>query len=112
MAALLAAIANAVTGGLVALFGSWRIVLFGLLTAVVGILLYNLVCDVIEEMLQWLLAELNGMQAPDGTPSTAYQFAGLAAYLALHLKIIECISFVINVTVLKWTIVKVPFMKW
>lgn len=112
MGALLTTLVNAITGGLVALFGSWRIVLYGILVSIIGIVVYNLIVDVVDEVLQYVLTSLNSISGPSGGPSSAYQFAGLGAYLAHHLKIVECLSFIINVILVKWIVAKIPFIKW
>lgn len=112
MAALLALIANTLSAGLVALFGSWRIVLYGILVSIIGIVVYNLIVDVTEEILTFILGQLQGVQQPDGMPSSAYQFSGLAAYLANHLRLVACFTFIISTIVVKWIVAKIPFIKW
>ena len=95
-----------------ALFGSWRIILYAMLISLITIELYNLVKNIMSECLGWLVAQLSTVSAPDGTPGTAYEIVGLAAYLANHLKIIACLSFIFSTIMIKWAVVKIPFLKW
>jgi len=73
---------------------------------------YNLVVSVLSEGLTFVVDQLGAVNAPSGLPGSGYQFVGLGGYLADHLQLVECIGVVVSITILKWTLVKIPFLKW
>lgn len=93
-----------------ALFAGWKTFLGVLVTGVVGVLIFNVAVDLIEAGLTWVLSAMGGVTNP-GLPESG-SITGLAAYLAGHLKVVECIGLVCSVVLLKWMVVKIPFLKW
>jgi hypothetical protein len=111
MGALLAALWTALGGSLTALFGGWKTVILVTLLAFGAIAAYNLVVDIVEECFNFALASIGGV-GTSGLGSGVVQIAGLGAYLASHMRIPECIAFIVNITILKWIVAKIPFIKW
>lgn len=93
-----------------AVFAGWKTFLGVLVTGLVGVLMFNVAVDLIEAGLSWVLSAMGGVANP-GLPESG-SITGLAAYLAGHLKVVECIGLVCSVVLLKWMMVKIPFLKW
>lgn len=97
--------------GSFALFSGWKtfvVLIFGCLASV---MLFNVFVDIVEILLNWLMTELGNVSAPGGI-SQEYSFTALSAYLAIHLKIAESFALVLSIVILKWSLVKIPFLKW
>ena len=112
MGALFSFLASIVTTSLANLFGSWKSVVLVSLVAFLGIGLYNLVVDIIQEVFDFASASMSAVNMGDGPPTSAMEFAGLAGYLATQLRLPECLSWVMSITLLKWLLAKIPFVKW
>lgn len=93
-----------------ALFAGWKTFLGVLVTGLVGVLIFNVAIDLIEAGLTWVLSSLGNVSDP-GLPGSS-SITGLGAYLAMHLKLVECVGLVCSVVLLKWMVVKIPFLKW
>lgn len=112
-------------GKLLAAFGVWIATKIGSLTVLSGwktfvvlvlgslasVMVFNVFVDIAEIILNWVVGELGNITMPDGI-SQSFSFTALAAYLAIHLKIAESFSLVLAVILLKWALVKIPFVKW
>jgi hypothetical protein len=103
---------TALVSTLVLFFGSWRLLIYGILVSVIAIELYNLFCNVVQELFNWVTSQLGGVSSPDGMPGEGYTFADLAAWFGYHLKISQCLSFIFAAIAFKWIVVKIPFVKW
>lgn len=106
------ALGTGVIASLFNLFGGWRLIVYAMLVSMIGILLYNLMCDMLSEALTWLLSEIQAQEIPGVPGATGYAFANLAGYLANRLRLIQAFSFIFNITMVKFMIVKLPFLKW
>lgn len=97
--------------GSLALFSGWKTFLVLVLGSLASVMVFNVIVDLIEILLNWLVGAMSDITMPDGI-SQSFSFTSLAAYLATHLKIAECFALVLSVVMLKWTLVKIPFLKW
>lgn len=97
--------------GSVALFSGWKTFLVLVLGSLASVMIFNVFVDIAESILNWVVGELGSIAMPDGM-SQSFSFTTLAAYLAIHLKIAESFALVISVILLKWALVKIPFVKW
>jgi hypothetical protein len=111
-ASLFTWLAGIFTASITNVFGAWKAVAGILVITILGVVLYNLIVDVVQECFTFALSQVNGIDGGSGPPSTSIQFVGLAGYLASHLKLTNCFAWIINVTLLKWLLAKIPFIKW
>lgn len=116
MGAILAFLGSAfgwLSTALGAVFVGWRGVMLATFLAFLGINLYNLFCTIVSELSSFITTMLTS-RAPGvpGSPSLVGELFGTAAYLAIHLKLIEQFNFMISIVTLKWVVVKIPFLKW
>jgi len=114
MGAILAFLGSSVgwlSSFLLSLFGGWKALLLVTGLGFLSIGLYNLVVEIVIELSSYIINMLSTVSSPTG-PSLTADFAGVAGYLAAHLKLVECFAFIVQVVVLKWTMVKIPFLKW
>ncbi len=77
--------------------------------AVLGIIFYNLACDIIEEVLNFTLSNISG--SPQGT-ITSPSFSGFAGWVISNLKIPECVSVVVSCVSIRFILTKIPFLHW
>lgn len=97
--------------GSVALFSGWKTFLVLIVGALASVMMFNVFVDIVEIVLNWLVSQLSDVSMPEGV-SQSFSFTALAAYLAIHLKVAESFSLVLSVVLLKWALVKIPFLKW
>ena len=92
-------------------FTAWKLFSSFLLTVVLGIVLYNLVVDVVQEVIAFVNAKLAAVSGGE-LPSGALQLTGLGAWLAQETYLDAQIGIAITAISLKWLVVKIPFLKW
>lgn len=97
--------------GSFAIFSGWKTFAVLILGSLASVMIFNVFVDIAEILLNWLVSELGNVSMPDGI-SQEFSFTALAAYLAIHLKVAESFALVLSVVILKWTLVKIPFLKW
>lgn len=98
-----------------ALFGSWKAFLGAFLVKVMlVVVLYNLVSRIFGEILEWVVEKLGGVQSPEAVVSSfdAGSVSTLGAWILTTLRIPECVAFMMSVVLLKWTLRKIPFVRW
>ena len=98
--------AGAMLGG----FG-WRTFFMGSFLLVVVIYAYNLIHDILEEMIDFLVNHYSEVSMPTGFEST-YSFSGLLGWLVSVLQIPECVAFMVTMIALKFTLRKIPLIRW
>lgn len=81
----------------------------GLFMTVLGVVLYNLLVDTVEEIFNYALTEINGVNA--GTISSP-TITGFAGWFLAQVKIPEIFSVIVTCVILRWTLTKIPFLKW
>ena len=97
--------------GSLSVLAGWKTFAVLVLGSLAGVMIFNVFVDLAEIILNWVLAQLGNITMPNGI-SQSFSFSGLAAYLAVHLKIAESFALVLSVILLKWGLVKIPFVKW
>lgn len=83
---------------------AWKTVISALIMSVLGVVFYNLVCEVVGEVLQ-VVADHIASVTSEGLTSAPLEFAGLGAWLAVHLKIPEQVGVMVAMVGLKWLVV-------
>ncbi|MFZ2447263.1 MAG: hypothetical protein WAW37_12970 [Syntrophobacteraceae bacterium] len=115
MGAILGTIARALIGSLSVLFGTWKAFLGGFLVKVLlVVVLYNLVARILNEVLTWVVQKVGGINTPSALVSSfdAGSISSLGAWLLTTLRVPECFAFMLSVILLKWTLRKIPFVRW
>lgn len=117
MASLLVRLFTWLGGSLVGAFTGWRLLFLVTFLSYLGITLYNFLCDWFEEVMGWLMTAVTGVAGSVTTPSGLMQnFTGVVGYFLIHLRVLECVSFIVTIVITKWTIKMlagiVPGVKW
>ncbi len=76
---------------------------------IIGIILYNLACDVIEEILDFTISNISG--SPEGV-ITSVSFSGFAGWVICQLKIPECVAVMVSCISIRFILRKIPFLHW
>jgi len=76
---------------------------------ILGIVVYNLVVDIIEEILNYVITQIASIQQISVTSPSVSGFAG---WVVACLKIPECLAVVISIVMIKFTLRKIPFLRW
>lgn len=97
--------------GSFAIFSGWKTFAVLVLGSLASVMIFNVFVDIVEIFLNWVVGTLDDTTMPEGI-SQSFSFTALAAYLAIHLKIAESFALVLSVVLLKWSLVKIPFLKW
>lgn len=80
-----------------------------LFMTIIGIIFYNLACDVTEELLDFTISHISG--APDGI-ITNPSFSGFAGWVISNLKIPECVAIMVSCIIVRFLVTKIPFLHW
>lgn len=114
MGALLSVLGNAIIAGLRVLFGKWKYVIGTLLVkTILAVVLYNLLAEVVGEILGWVVGKMGGLGGVvQGGSIMISNWSSLGAWICFKLKLPECFVVMITCVVLKWTLRKIPFVRW
>lgn len=92
---------------LASIFGL-RFFMGGTFMLIGGIVLYNLVVEIIEEVMTFTISQLSGTTASVASPT----ISGFVGWSVAQLKIPECFSVMVSCVILKWALRKIPFIRW
>ncbi len=81
----------------------------GALMVVLGIILYNLAVEMIEEVMNFAITTINGTEVDSITNPT---FTGFVGWVLAAFKIPECIAVIISCVSIKFILRKIPFLHW
>lgn len=81
----------------------------GLMMTVLAIVLYNLSVEMIEEALNFAVAQASNNQSGSISSPTITGFAGWAL---AQLKVPECFSVMVSCVSIKFILRKIPFLHW
>lgn len=77
-----------------------------------SVALYSLFLYGVEDVLDTVLTQFSTLSdVPEGS-SNLTEFTGLAGWFLSCFKVPECISVVVDIVILKWTLRKIPLIKW
>jgi len=110
MGAIIGAAVRAVLMGMVSLFSGWKASIFALVTVTLGIVLYNLVVEITEEVMDFALAAVGVYSA--NIPDSLIQLTGIGLWCAEKVGLSSLIGLAVTFISAKWMIVKIPFLKW
>jgi len=99
-------------GWLAKLLGSvfgLKVFMSGLFMSILGIISYNLVCEVIQEVLNFGLAKVGAVSV---TGITGPSISGFAAWFAVQLRVPECVAVMVSFATLGFVLRKIPFLRW
>ena len=84
-----------------------------LIKIVMAIVLYNLFVEILEELLSWVLTKMNVVM-PGGAGQTfdIGTVSSLAAWAVTRTRLLECVSFMMGIIVLRFVLRKIPFIRW
>lgn len=81
----------------------------GVIMSILAIVLYNGLVGVIEETLNFAVAQISGVEYGSFTSPSISGFAG---WFLAQLKLPECISVICSAVAIKFILRKIPFIKW
>jgi hypothetical protein len=110
MGKIIAWLGARITGKLGGLLGGWKSFAGVGMMAILGVILYNLAVDMLEEVLAWAMSIVSS--STSGMDLGSMNVAGVAGYMVQQLRIGECLSVMVTMIILKWTLRKIPFIKW
>lgn len=91
-----------------AIFGT-KFFMSGVMMTILGLILYNLIVEVISEALAFAVAQLGGVSA--GTIASP-TISGAAGYVLGAVKFPEAFGIMLTCISLKFVLRKIPFLKW
>ena len=102
----------ALAGFWAALQSKWYLFLVGGFLAFLTLNLYSLYVEIMRQILAFATSAIQAATPAEGPPGVLVQVAGVSAWLVSKLRIVEQLSFVVNIVGLKWMLAKIPFVKW
>jgi len=100
-----------IAGGSFAMFGAWKVFIVGGFLAFLAVSLYSLFLYAVTDITGYMSTTLGAVSAPGGVASIG-NFTGFIGWFASTMKLPQCLSFIVDVVLLKWTLRKIPFIKW
>jgi hypothetical protein len=97
------------------LFGSWRTWLGAILIkTILVVVVYNVISRAFGNVLTWVAGKLADVAAPSGTVTSisVADWSLVGAWLVNTLQIPNAFAFVLSVIILKWTLRKIPLVRW
>lgn len=91
------------------LFGGWRVFAGWLLTAFIGIIIYNVCCELVDQLLMFVTDKLTSTSVPG---SATVQITGFAAWFLTMLLVPQMLSYAVTMVGIKWCLRKIPFIRW
>ena len=91
--------------------GGWQIFIVGAFMAWLATCLYSLFLYAVTDITSYMTSALSSVAAPDGRVSLS-SFVGFVGWFANSLKVPQCLSFMVDIILLKWTLRKIPLIKW
>lgn len=79
------------------------------LPLILGIIGYNVVVELIQEVMTFALSEMGAVSTSGIANPT---ISGFAAWLAIQFRIPECVAVMVNMATLAFVMRKIPFLKW
>ena len=110
MGTILARIAKLLGGLSFGVFVGWKGALWAIGAAIATVVVFNTFYDITQIILNFVVTKVSSESS--SLESQSVQMTGVAAYLAGKLRVPECISYILSIVILKWTLVKIPFVKW
>lgn len=92
------------------IFVGWKGAVWAIGAAIATVVVFNTFYDITQIVLQFMVSKVG--EGGTGLSSSTVEMTGVAAYLAGKLRIPECVSYILSIVILKWTLVKIPFVKW
>lgn len=111
MGAVIGAAIRVLLSSSVAKWLAWKTVIAFIMTTILGIVLYNVVSEVFGELLTFVQNQMSAVTG-QGLSGAALEFTGLGAWFAQKLKVAEQVGLMVSFIVMKWGVVKIPFLKW
>src|SRR5665647_1100004 len=81
----------------------------GVFMTIGGIILYNFLVDVVEEVMNFALTQINGVSTEGITSPTITGFAG---WFLAQIKMPECFAVMVTCITIRFVLRKIPFLKW
>lgn len=81
----------------------------GIFMMILAIILYNLIVEVVEETLNFGIAQISGVSAQGISSPTISGFAG---WFIASIKVPETFAVIVTCISLKFVLKKIPFLKW
>lgn len=110
MGAILARISKLLGGLSFGVFVGWKGAIWAIGAAIATVVVFNTFYDITQIFLSYIVTKVGSDTT--GLQSQTVAMTGVAAYLAGKLRVPECISYILSIVILKWTLVKIPFVKW
>jgi hypothetical protein len=88
---------------------SLKVFMGGLFMTVLAVIGYNLIVEVVSETLEFAMLKISG-QTVSGV--TNPNITGFAGWFIAQIKIPEVFAVITTFVLLKWTLRKIPFLRW
>lgn len=86
-----------------------KLFLGGALMTILGIVLYNILVDTIEEILNFVVSTVGSTQFGTITGPTISGFAG---WFLAQVKFPECFAVMVSAVVIRFVLRKIPLIRW
>ena len=86
-----------------------KVFMGGLFMTILAVIAYNLIVEVVSETLEFAMTKIAG-QTVSGV--TNPNITGFAGWFIGQIKIPEVFAVITTIIFLKWTLRKIPFLRW
>ncbi len=109
MGIIIGRLAAWIVGGMVTIFGGWKTFILGLVMAALAVIIHNVLIGLVENLLQSAVTQVQGQSVSGG--SYTLSLSGVAAYIAILLKLPECLSITMSCVSVRVMLKAIPFVK-
>jgi len=88
---------------------SLKFFISGGMMVILAIVLYNLAVEVIQEIMNFAIAQISGYSSTSVTSPTISGFAG---WFLAQIKLPECFSVMVSAISIRFILRKIPFLHW
>jgi hypothetical protein len=91
------------------IFGGWKSFFVGIFATALITFFFSHLREMIQEVLNFGLSKIAELGIFD---AVTVDFTGFAAWMLQQFRLADCLTIILSTVLLKWTLRKIPFIRW
>lgn len=88
---------------------SLKFFMSGVLMTIIGVVVYNLLVDIVQEVFNYAIAQAGGVASSGFTSPTITGFAG---WFLSQMYVPQTFAVIVSCVIIRFTLRKIPFLNW
>lgn len=88
-----------------------RLFFGGIFLSLLFVVLFNVACDLINSLMSWAVSSLNNVDVTNFESISAVNVDGVVAFIAIKLRIPECLSLILSAYPVRIILKAIPFVR-